>query len=371
MDKLEQLYTKSDVKLEPRLYEYLRMRMFNKQNKIEAQPPLEIQYQISNDDLKMIRQFAKGEYDQKSYRLPKYEKQTSPFLKIDDKRVLKAEKQQMNVPVNMNMFAEDDGWQKITKPTKGRTYNDVIQNKQYDERKGFNYNFSRADPRHDPRIYPGRPQQTKKDSSYKVCNDKPPKMNRNLGPKPKFYNAAQHLDGDIFKNPGTYNMGSLPPSNINNSLPGQVDGLLDNTNKYGYLAEEHEIHTELPSSFKNTEYNYFAEPTIGGMSEMDTINKVVIPQLASNSKQLNVNRFHEIPMERTMKNVDIEACMVNGMPNHTAKSYGFRNPEEHYFQYIDDNLQHPDNVVFPIPRGGFSSRSDNTTVARPERRYYR
>ena len=39
--------------------------------------------------------------------------------------------------------------------------------------------------------------------------------------------------------------------------------------------------------------------------------------------------------------------------------FGYKNPFEHYFQLnIDSNLQNPDNVVLPFPRGGISSRLD-------------
>jgi len=48
--------------------------------------------------------------------------------------------------------------------------------------------------------------------------------------------------------------------------------------------------------------------------------------------------------------------------NSKAKSHGYRNPFEHYFDYIDPELQHPDHVVLPIPRGGklASIRKDHT-----------
>jgi hypothetical protein len=49
-----------------------------------------------------------------------------------------------------------------------------------------------------------------------------------------------------------------------------------------------------------------------------------------------------------------------GMPERTKKTYGFDNPYEHYYDYIDGEIQDPDHVVLPFPRGGYSTRLDNT-----------
>lgn len=56
--------------------------------------------------------------------------------------------------------------------------------------------------------------------------------------------------------------------------------------------------------------------------------------------------------------------MQFGMPYHTRKSYGYSNPFESYFDYIDGEIQNPDHVVLPFPRGGESTRLDNTEQVR-------
>jgi hypothetical protein len=59
--------------------------------------------------------------------------------------------------------------------------------------------------------------------------------------------------------------------------------------------------------------------------------------------------------------VDIMNDVMLGMPSHTRKSYGINDSFEHSFDYIDNDIQDPDHVVLPFPRGGESARLDNKT----------
>jgi hypothetical protein len=64
-----------------------------------------------------------------------------------------------------------------------------------------------------------------------------------------------------------------------------------------------------------------------------------------------------------IKDTDYETELIRGMPHHTRKSYGYRNPESHYFSYIDPNFQNADNSVEAWSRGGASTRLDNKSVS--------
>lgn len=57
---------------------------------------------------------------------------------------------------------------------------------------------------------------------------------------------------------------------------------------------------------------------------------------------------------------DILSDMKLGMPIRTRKTYGFDDPFEHYYDYIDGDMQLPEHVVMDFPRGGESSRLANT-----------
>jgi hypothetical protein len=52
---------------------------------------------------------------------------------------------------------------------------------------------------------------------------------------------------------------------------------------------------------------------------------------------------------------------IRSMPQTTKKSYGYRNPAEHYFQYLDPDIFNPSNTVEPWKRGGVSTRLNNKT----------
>jgi hypothetical protein len=59
-----------------------------------------------------------------------------------------------------------------------------------------------------------------------------------------------------------------------------------------------------------------------------------------------------------LKNIDLENYVKYGYPTSKARSLGYENPFEHQFQYIDDDIQNPDHVVFDRPT---ASRLDNKT----------
>ena len=41
------------------------------------------------------------------------------------------------------------------------------------------------------------------------------------------------------------------------------------------------------------------------------------------------------------------------------------NLQEHYFDYIDEDIQTADHTVLPFPRGGTMTRDENHKTARP------
>ncbi|AYV80962.1 MAG: hypothetical protein Harvfovirus11_24 [Harvfovirus sp.] len=60
-----------------------------------------------------------------------------------------------------------------------------------------------------------------------------------------------------------------------------------------------------------------------------------------------------------------EGDLQCGQGTRGGKSLGYRNPSEHYFDYIDDDIQDANNVVFERAR---NTRSDNYGVARQYKR---
>jgi len=72
-----------------------------------------------------------------------------------------------------------------------------------------------------------------------------------------------------------------------------------------------------------------------------------------------INKIREQYHNGEQLDPDIMTDIMLGMPNHTRKSYGFNDPFEHYYDYIDGDVQKPEHVVLPFARGGISARLEN------------
>lgn len=57
---------------------------------------------------------------------------------------------------------------------------------------------------------------------------------------------------------------------------------------------------------------------------------------------------------------NIESDLMQGLPSRSFKSYGYRNPHEHYYQYISEEIQN--NTELPFPRGGIICRNNKKTI---------
>jgi hypothetical protein len=98
--------------------------------------------------------------------------------------------------------------------------------------------------------------------------------------------------------------------------------------------------------------------------EMDLDAKVSIPGAKSNNKREKENNYRSMPHMNGSKprDVDMENYLCYGSgPSRGAKSLGYPNPAEHYFQYISDDIQRPEHSVF---ERGMPSRLRNKDTAR-------
>jgi len=79
----------------------------------------------------------------------------------------------------------------------------------------------------------------------------------------------------------------------------------------------------------------------------------------TNYPNVCVNKIREQYHNEKPLDQEILNDLQLGMPSHTKKSYGYNNSFENAFQYVDGELQNPDHVVLPFPRGGISCRMEN------------
>lgn len=80
-----------------------------------------------------------------------------------------------------------------------------------------------------------------------------------------------------------------------------------------------------------------------------------------NNPNVCVNTIREQYHSNNKMDSEILTDLMLGMPSHTNKTYGFNDCFEHSFDYIDNDIQEPDHVVLPFPRGGISARLENKT----------
>jgi len=303
VDKLKHQRIDGSIMLEPRLQAYLKRKLYLKKNKIKPCITPEEQYQISHLDKSVLRIFLQNR-DKKPY---KPEKQLFPSAEFrnNDPRVPINKKADMKIPLNRGMFAPDDN---------NDYYEGPIDNniKMPDMRDitGYNISNTKYDPRSDPKMnYPwvsGIAKYDKMMSQYRIGED-------NID-----YTKFNIIDDKNYKKFGSYS-----------ALP---------------------------------------NPTFSEKSDMDTNNKIVIPKVKTNNKRglstYDYRMCKFIGEDQIIKDSEFETALIRGMPSNTTKSYGYRNPYEHYFQFIDDDFQNPDNSVIPGFRGGISTRNDNKALAK-------
>ncbi|MBA42396.1 MAG: hypothetical protein CMF62_00115 [Magnetococcales bacterium] len=356
--KLKNIRCDGGISLEPRLQEYMKKKKYYKDNNIKPCVSLEREFQITKEDVKRMKRFLN---DKKDFYLPennklshsiKHKKQTFPSSQFpEDSRVLKPKKpEKRNIPTNRGMFAPDHHDKSFYEdPLKQDNY--LLNGDEMIKSNGFSLNETRFDPRTDPNIYAGHHEENpRKDSQYYVDwgQGKPIKENKrkmkNHKLKYKKRNIPNSTKGNHkyngYEDVGGYDDWNKPSNNI--------DELYDQNQRYGKL--------EIPQTFRQK-------------NEMDVKNKMVIPNIAHKAnRNLDMADYNISPYlygEDDVMDIEQETCLINGMPTRTSKSYGFRNPVEHQFQYVDDDFNNAEHSVMPFPRGGVSARLQNTKTARP------
>ena len=111
----------------------------------------------------------------------------------------------------------------------------------------------------------------------------------------------------------------------------------------------------------NDRYGRDYDAVQGDKSEMDTVNKVVIPNMGfKNGKSLNTSSYIMTNFNNDSdRNKSNDMRLVDGMPSRTKKSYGFRDTSHFQFDFIDQNYQNANNSVEPWARGGEGTRMFN------------
>lgn len=325
---------KGNIMLEPRLQEYMKKANYYKSNNIKPVVAPEKEFQITKYDLEIINSYVNGKRDmyvpnnkyQKKYLKENRYQKTSFSSKelLKDRRIPEIEKTKhtYETPINRGMFDSKKGcYDDKTRTNTGPVdFRDIYEMQHTKINKGgFDPNSYRYNPRNDSLVdQPGVETHNRYDSQYHV------------GPT-----AEQMLKISKSK----YEKGGI-----------------------------HDTYTYLEKDFCDNRYGNMNADEYLDTSEYDTKNKIIMPNIRQNiKKDLNVYNYVMTNLydeNDQCKDNNFEMDMINGMPVHTKKSYGYRNPEEHYYDYIDNEFQNAYNSVLPFPFGGESTRLGNKKMAK-------
>lgn len=405
--------------LEPRLQEYIKKKSYYKKNNIIPGVSAEQEYNITKEDIKRMKALMNGEKDVYNY------KKKDKFIACEDderdnknfsgfendaeemhrndprfKRYLnkvKNDKEMMKQRYSYSDFQDNNNFNPIldeSYETNETRENLFISNK--DERLRNKYNDMNRELRENKNntsgnTFPGGSDQFDNYGVFEVVKDDEPEFHASynrLEPKiTKDYsmkNRYQYSNPFQSQSRRTYN--SAPPTVQNNvriypmknNVPMKEPTMHDP--RVGAVIGELETYA---TKINNTYHS---------MNDMDNEHKMVIPNARNNGKKaINTASYRSMPYLGKgdgVRDISIETELTqgiecrtrrysdnkeenqmyleqnSGLPARGAKSYGYRNPVEHYFQYVSDDLQDPSHVVMDR---GYASRLDNHAVARPHK----
>lgn len=312
--------TDNSMMLEPRLQEYIKKKKYYKKNKIKPCVEPEKEFQITDRDRRLLRDFISNGKDMYRTDVAKlddgYKDKRHNYFPSKSFRKDVPNKKFSDRPVNRGMFYPDDDtayYDEDAPPSRL-----IGDSRDFCKGSGFNIDNTRFDPRNDAKINSGVEKYNKYSSQYRVD----PTSNSKI--------CYSNLDNKIVAD--NYRL-----------IDDTVENILEKRNRYGTRSE---------AQFSDK-------------SDMDLKSKVVVPKISVKSKSCSTSdyRLMQFPHDDNVDELDmlIENDMIRGMPTRTLKSYGYRNPDEHYYQYVDDEFQ---NSSLPFPRGGVSTRRENKKMAK-------
>jgi hypothetical protein len=310
----------SNNKLEPRIVEYLKRKKFYEENNINCDE-IEKQYQITKKDLETINIYNNNgrQFTQKTVKNYDEDNDLIDFAKS------KFEMTNMYDPrlerINEKVKRERDASK--------HKYNTTNLQRNYDM---YSRDFSST---------------TSKDFSNEFNLDNI--RDEMSAPLQKEYEPNSNFNTHELISPASKHQYNNPPTiQRDQRLPYQRTNQTD---------------TNIGSGYSKT-YRVAETPYVQKCNTFDVDNKITIP--ANNCRKNDLNMlYNEFNTFGNTKNIDYENYVKYGYPTSKAKSLGFENPSDHFFQFIDPDIQDPRHVVSDRP---ILTRLDNKTTARAKKR---
>lgn len=327
----------TDIGLEPRLIEYMSKRTYYKDNMIDPVVPLEKEYHITDNDVRQIRAYYRGDKN-KSSRFDKFQDMvdTSESLFPSTQMEMESQKDERFERLKKKQQRDRDAnEQRHNYGIMHQKYDMYSQDKRFASAMGNNFDEDR-DHAQQMIIM----ENSRDSSKYSACNphrqsfsESRSKLVYHQPSKIRNYRSQVRYSDDVVDHNA------------------DIDKFIGKMNSYRKKeVAEHQ--------FSN---------------DMDLDNKVVIPRIGSRNKREVQNSYMPAPYMQGGNGIrDIDAenamrCGLNSM-SQSRRSIGYPSVMEHSFQYISGELQRPEHVVMDR---GFPSRSLNKEPAKNRTKYSR
>jgi hypothetical protein len=320
---IDDVMKNTGISLEPRLQEYLNKRNYYKLHNIEPEISLTKEYRITSEDKKILIAFIKSDKD--IYNANRA-KQSKINLEIVDGS---------NQYFPSSKFKKDPRLEKIKEKQK-RDKDSIKQRHNYNNYDNYafstptiddNYKAERNDAFDTPVFLDSRDFNF---DSQQGHNYKPDKITKQHTQPKLQYKQTQPFE--------KLNSGKqcIPHDDTVDKIIGDLDTYSNHVN----------------TIYQDTKH-------------INTNQKV-----DQNKSYINTARYQPIPYlgsKAGLRDINMESNIQCGYTTTGKRSYGYEASAEHSFDYINPDLQKPEHVVMPFPRGGIDTRRDNHS-AKPYKR---
>ena len=338
----------TNLDLEPRLVEYLKRKKFFEENDINS-VSLEKQYMITKTDLIKINKFNNGvaesesDYDNEN---DSQDEENHSDRKYIQRRVKNYDEDNDLIDCSNSRFAFNN----IVDPRMERINEKVRREKDAGKQKLNTTNLKQSYDMYSRNFSSATSRDFENEFTLDNIRDE---MNSNL--TNNFESNSNFNTHELVNPPSNHQYHSQPKIQFNQNQHFQRVG--QNSQK---LNNNFNSSNDLGSgyTYRKPELPQFQKP-----NSFDIDNKVNIP--SNNCRKTDLNALYNNVGGGEMKNIDYENYVKYGYPTSKARSLGFENASDHFFHFIDSDIQDPSHVIFDRPR---STRVDNKTIAKSKKR---
>lgn len=295
--------------LEPRLMEYVTRKIKYKKDHVEATIPLEKMFRITREDKAVIKKYLKGNKVKSRWGSDEdlIAPNTKPFKSSQE------------------LFKEDPRYQRLQ--TKLRRNREAQQHR-YDSNIAGDYDISGSDARFRTAPDSGRNIRPHNHTKRRSNNDRDMFL-LDSSQDPSKYDNPRYLDH---------------PNVRNNQREPHHEPKVQYRRSVRYSQDYDEDH---PRPYVQQRHSQVIDDIDDYKSQVGSHRR---------HYEENQDQYHTPYPYQHSRNVDMDTYIRNGYNSRGGKKVGYENPVEHYFDYIDPEIQEPRHV---LSDRGVSTRMHN------------